>query len=90
MFKLIKTCVPWLNWKVGLGILLGAVVLASFDKMLGLATVGAPILLMLACLVPCLIPLLFIRRTPVQKFPKVGSSKTCGCGNDSCTIHSAR
>ncbi len=89
MLKLLKHCVSWLNWKTGLGIVLAIVVLASFDKLLGLAVLAGatPILLALACLIPCLIPLAFLGKKKTASSSvqaTISTSGTCNCGNDSC------
>ena len=65
MRKLIKECAPWLNWKVA-AIFVAAIVCIGFivgaDAGL-LALAGAiPLLAIAACLVPCLIPLVLLRR----------------------------
>jgi predicted lysophospholipase L1 biosynthesis ABC-type transport system permease subunit len=91
MLKLVKACAPWLTWKVGLVAVLGLVVLVSFDKLLGAVLVGAtPVVLALACLIPCLIPLVFLRKkktaSPITPTPADTKSESCNCGGDNCQI----
>lgn len=65
MLNLIKGCVPpWLNWKTGAMV---ALVLVGIAVCTGLPTwsflAGAtPLLLIAACLIPCLIPLAMLRK----------------------------
>ncbi len=88
MLKLLKDCVSWLNWKTGIAIVLGIAILASFDKLLGLAVLAGatPALVALACLIPCLIPLAFLRKKSVSSSVQAttSTSGTCNCGGDSC------
>lgn len=100
MLKLVKECAPWLDWKVasvatlvgvGVGVCLGMPVL-------GLLAGAAPLLLIIACLVPCLAPLILLRRKgrnttaspvtiPLNALQGPGSG-TCGCGQASCGVSS--
>jgi len=65
MFNLSKGCVPpWLNWKVGAVV---ALVLVGIALCSGLPTWSVlasttPLLLIAACLLPCLIPLAMLRK----------------------------
>jgi hypothetical protein len=94
MLKLLKSCTPWLTWKVGIAVILGVTVLTSFDKLLGLALLAGatPVLLALACLIPCLIPLAFLGKKKVAtsvtqvENTKSTTKQTCDCGSDSCQI----
>lgn len=65
MLKLLRHCAPTLNWKAGL-IVVGLVVVAflAADKWLhlGILAGATPVLLVLACLLPCLIPFALLRR----------------------------
>jgi hypothetical protein len=93
MLKLVKACAPWLTWKVGLVAVLGIIVLAFFDKLLGALLIGAtPVVLALACLIPCLIPLIFLRRKKAKSATNQVSttSETCDCGGDSCQLPNSR
>jgi hypothetical protein len=90
MLKLVKACAPWLTWKVGLVAVLGIVVLASFDKLLGLAVLAGatPILAVLACLIPCLIPLVLLRKKKAASLITQADTKSASCnyGGDSCQM----
>ena len=88
MRNLIKECAPWLNWKVAA---IFVAVVACIGLIVGanaglLAVVGAaPLLAFALCLVPCLIPLVFLRRK--KETPKSTASTTgCTCGSDACTV----
>ena len=64
MLKLFNQCFPWLDWQVA-GLI--ALVIAGLALCLGLPTwsilAGAtPLLVIAACLLPCLIPLIWLRR----------------------------
>jgi hypothetical protein len=64
MLNLIRECAPWLNWKIGA--LFAAVVLVAglaFGAQAGLlAFISAtPVLAIAACMVPCLLPVVFLR-----------------------------
>ena len=96
MLNLVKTCAPWLNWKSA-----GVIALVAFGAAfclgvpnLGLLAGVAPILLLVACLMPCLIPLALLRgknrnqaasTQATIRLTKQGAA-TCGCGNDSCGV----
>jgi hypothetical protein len=101
MLKLVKECAPWLSWKTaGIAALVavGLIVCTGMPSLAALA--GAmPLLLILACLVPCLAPLVLLRRsnrsqdtTQRDTIPLVAlqeqAGNTCGCGQDSCGIGS--
>ena len=63
MLKAIQQCVSWLDWKVVAG---GLAVIAILGLCLKLPTLGllagaTPLLLVAACLVPCLIPIALVR-----------------------------
>jgi hypothetical protein len=65
MLHVIKGCVPsWLNWKIGAVIALVLVILVEFAGLPRLSfLVGAsPLVLLAACLLPCLIPLALLRK----------------------------
>jgi hypothetical protein len=94
MLKLIRDCVPWLNWKLG-AVFAGVLLLGLFAFGMeagSLALLGAtPLLGILVCLIPCAIPLLLLRgkggssTTPVDPGLVQGSA-SCGCGKDSCGV----
>ena len=88
MLKLVWACAPWLSWKVSAAFV--AVVLVAgiaFGAEAGLLTFfgAAPLLAIAACMVPCLIPLAFLRG---KKNMQSDSTKNaaCGCGSDACSI----
>lgn len=96
MPNLVKTCAPWLNWKSA-----GVIALVAFGAAfclgvpsLGLLAGAAPILLLAACLIPCLIPLALLRGrngSPAASTQATiplteQGATTCGCGKDSCGI----
>jgi len=89
MLKLVKACAPWLTWKVG-AVFVAVVLVAgiAFGANAGLfAFLGAtPILAIAACMLPCLIPLAFLRGK--QKIPLNTTQNVagCSCGSDACTI----
>jgi hypothetical protein len=63
MLKVIKQCVDWLDWRFIAGGLAVVVGLAVCNKMptLGIFASATPLILILACLVPCLLPLALFR-----------------------------
>lgn len=68
MGKLVKECMPWLNWQTGL---VAALVVVGIIVCTGLPTwsilAGAtPLLVAAACLLPCL-PLVLLRRNKGNK-----------------------
>lgn len=89
MRNVIKECAPWLNWKVAA---VFAVVVVCIGLLGGanvelLALAGAtPILAIVACLVPCLIPLVLLRRKKEPATTVVQTAGGCSCGSDACTI----
>jgi hypothetical protein len=93
MLNLVKACVPWLNWK-NAGI--AALVVGGLMLCTGLANlcilVGVAPLLLVACLVPCLLPLTLLRRKNhahgiVQLSEQAGqATNSCGCGQEACRI----
>jgi hypothetical protein len=94
MLKLIRDCVPWLNWKLGAvfaGVLL--VGLFAFGMESGLLALlsATPLLGILVCLIPCAIPLLLLRgkgrnNTTPADGGVIQSGASCGCGKDSCGV----
>lgn len=69
MEKLVKECIPWLNWQTGL---VTALVVVGIVVCTGLPTwsilAGAtPLLMVAACLLPCLLPLVLLRRNKGNK-----------------------
>jgi hypothetical protein len=99
MLNLVRACAPWLSWKTAAVAGLVAVGLALCLGMpgLGLLAGAAPVLLIIACLIPCLIPLALLRRAsrnraaatqatiPLTEQPGQAAA-TCGCGKDSCGV----
>ena len=88
MRKLIKECAPWLNWKIA-AVFAAAVVCIGFivgaDAGL-LAVAGAtPLLAFAACLIPCLIPLVLLRRKKEPAKTVALATAGCSCGSDVCT-----
>jgi hypothetical protein len=65
MLNVIKQCVSWLDWKFVAGVLAALVLFAVCAKLptLGMFAGVAPILLIAVCLVPCLVPLVWLRNT---------------------------
>lgn len=63
MLKAIKACTPWLSWKVAgvAALVLVGLILCMNLPILSILAGAAPLLLA-ACLLPCLIPLAFLRR----------------------------
>ncbi len=96
MLKLVRQCAPWLDRKiagvaalaaVGIGLCLGA-------PALGLLAGIAPLLLVIACLVPCLAPLALLRRRGRGVGPAADSTLSaepapalCGCEQATCSAH---
>jgi hypothetical protein len=63
MLKAIKQCIGWLDWKVVAG---GLAVIALLTLCLKLPTLSmlaglTPLLLIVVCLVPCLVPIALVR-----------------------------
>jgi len=89
MLKLVRACAPWLSWKVGVAFV--AVVLVAgiaFGAETGLlAFIGAtPLLAIAACMVPCLIPLAFLRGERKAQSTSTEIMAPCNCGDDACSI----
>ena len=88
MRKLIKECAPWFNWKVAA---VFAVAIVCIGLIIGanaglLAIAGAtPLLAIAACLVPCLIPLVLLRRKTEPGQNTTPATGGCSCGSDACT-----
>ncbi len=64
MQKVIKQCAGWPDWRFvagGLAVIIGLAVCAKLPT-LGIVAGAAPLLLLAACLVPCLLPLALLRR----------------------------
>jgi len=89
MPNLIKECAPWLNWKVAA---VFVAVVACVGFIVGadagvLATIGAtPLLAIALCLVPCLIPLVFLRGKGKPQAQTAQSAAGCSCGSDACSV----
>lgn len=97
MRKFIAACMPIFTWKIALLVIgLGGGVLVLVDRLLGLAIVASlvPIALLVACAIPCLAPLLLLRRrTPAKaaapdQAVKVESAIGCSCGQEVCQVGS--
>ena len=89
MLKLIQACAPWLTWKAGaVYAAIALVVGITFSAQAGsLAFLGAtPILAIAACMLPCLIPLAFLRAKENVQPNTTPSTAECRCGSDACTI----
>ena len=89
MLNLIRECTSWLNWKIGA--LFAAVVLMAglaFGAQAALlAFIGAtPVLAIAACMVPCLLPLAFLRNKRKTQTNTTQSAAGCSCGSDACSI----
>ncbi|MDZ4720015.1 MAG: hypothetical protein SH847_16310 [Roseiflexaceae bacterium] len=91
MRKLIDACLPTRAWKLALLILGGAgVLLVIADSLLGFARIAslAPLILLAACAIPCLIPLALLRRrnpdhvVAPAHVVNSGSTTDCACGQD--------
>ena len=99
MLNLVKACAPWLNWKSAglIALVASGVAFCLGTPALGLLAGAAPILLIIACLIPCLIPLALLRRggrnqaahtqatIPLTEQPGQAVA-SCGCGKDSCGV----
>jgi len=89
MRNLIKECAPWLNWKVAAVFVavvacVGFIVGADAGR---LAFLGAtPLLAIALCLMPCLIPLAFIRGKGKMQTRTAQSAAGCSCGSDACSV----
>ena len=89
MRNLIKECAPWLNWKVAAifatVVLCGGFILGADAGVL--AAIGAtPLLAIAVCLVPCLIPLVFLRGKGKTQARTAQSAAGCSCGSDACSV----
>src|SRR5689334_22193680 len=98
MLKLVKECAPWLNWTNAaiVALAVGAIIICTGLPSLGILAGFAPVLLIVACLVPCLAPLVLLRRKnrkrdmiQLDTVALVAQSRpdvsTCGRGQDSCS-----
>ena len=64
MRNLLKQCLSWLDWRFvagGVAVLIALAVCCNLPTF-GLLAGATPFVLLLACLVPCLIPLALLRR----------------------------
>lgn len=64
MLNLLKQCVRWLDWRFiagGVAVLIGLAACGNLPT-LGIFAGATPIVLLLACLIPCLVPLALFRR----------------------------
>jgi len=63
MLRAMKQCVGWLDWRFIAGGLAVVVGLAVCNKLptLGISAGVTPLILIIACLVPCLVPLALLR-----------------------------
>jgi hypothetical protein len=80
VLKVIKECVGGLNWQFVAGGLAVLAVLALCAKLptLGIFAGVAPVLLLAACLIPCLLPLAWLRtamRSKAKQAPISGIVK---------------
>ena len=88
MRDLIKECAPWLNWKVAAIFAAGVVCIGFIGGAdLGMLAVAgaAPLLALAACLVPCLVPLVLLRRSKEPVHSAAPATSRCSCGSDGCT-----
>jgi hypothetical protein len=89
MRNLIKECAPWLNWKVA-AVFVAVVACVGFIVGVDpgrLALLGAtPLLAIALCLVPCLIPLAFLRGKGKPQAQTPQSAAGCSCGSDACSM----
>jgi hypothetical protein len=94
MLKVVKACAPRLNWKNAsiAALVIGGLMLCTGLPNLSILAGVAPLLLLAACLVPCLIPLSVLRRkNQPQEIVQVSeqakqATNSCGCGQDACRI----
>jgi hypothetical protein len=94
MHKLIAAWMPKLTWKIALLVLgVGGAVLLLIDRLLGLAIAASlvPIALLVACAIPCLTPLVLLRRrTPghatSDQVVKGEAGMRCSCGQAVCQV----
>jgi hypothetical protein len=90
MLKLMKECAPWLNWKVGAlfaGVMLVAGIAFGAEAGLLAFISATPLLALVACMVPCLIPLAFLRgKRKTETSSTTQSAAGCSCGSDACSI----
>ena len=64
MLNLLKQCVAWLDWRFiagGVAVLIALAVCGNLPTF-GIFAGATPIVLFLACLIPCLLPLALFRR----------------------------
>lgn len=95
MLRRIKACAPWLSGKT-LGII--ALVAVGFVlcgiPLFSLAAGILPILLIIACAIPCAAPLLMLRgankprRNPDLTLLPAKENSECACGQDRCEVGS--
>jgi hypothetical protein len=63
MLKLMKQCVSWLDWKFvagGVAVLLALALCGNLPS-LSIFAGATPLILIIACLIPCLLPFLLLR-----------------------------
>lgn len=92
MIRLMKDCMNSRVGRIMLGLLVTVLVAGVLWKdglplIAGIAggTLGtASILLGLACLIPCLIPLAFLRRKKSPGTAAPAANAACGCGDGQC------
>ncbi len=78
MLKVMKQCVGWLDWKLVAGAVALLVALAVCAKLptVGIFTAAAPLLLVAACLIPCLVPLAWLRNAGRGEAKQTPASET--------------
>jgi len=91
MLKAVKECVLWLNWKVvGVAALVVVgLILCTELPALSILAGATPLLLVVACLVPCLLPLALLHRKSRDRGtvqPSEQAADSCGCGQGACHI----
>jgi hypothetical protein len=80
MLNVVKQGLRWLDWKIVVGIsaVLGAVAVCTQSPLLSILAGVAPIVLLAACLIPCLLPLAWLRsiRRTVRATPAMAETDT--------------
>jgi hypothetical protein len=68
MFNVVQACAPWLNWRSAgsAALVIGGIVLCTGVPSFGVLAGITPLLLIIACLVPCLAPLVLLRKKARQ------------------------
>jgi hypothetical protein len=73
MWNAVKACTPWLDWKIvaALALVIVGIVVCTGLPTLRILAGAAPLLIVAACLIPCLVPLVLLCRNRKEGSPAI-------------------